>query len=67
MSTGLSRYPLELVDSHAEALRDRFYVLMEDDLFIQAITYGTNHAKRVMQRFNAARAAFKEVFGDHSA
>lgn len=68
MSTGLSRYPEEIVKSHAEALRNAFYSLMDDhEEFVKAITYGTNASRQVRSRFSTATAMFKEVFGAHPA
>lgn len=68
MSTGLSRYPEEIVKSHAEALRNAFYSLMDDhEEFVKAITYGTNASRQVRSRFSTATAMFKEVFGAYPA
>ena len=63
MSTGLSRFPREVVADRVDDLRDAFYELMKDDQFIASITYGTNDTKRVSHRFNAANTMFQEVFG----
>ena len=63
MSTGLSRYTESNVKHHADATRAIFYGLMDDDDFITAVTYGTNHPKKVADRFSAVRAALEEVFG----
>ncbi len=63
MSTGLSRFPREVVEDRVDDLRDAFYELMKDDQFIASITYGTNDTKRVSHRFNAANTMFQEVFG----
>lgn len=67
MSTGLSRYAEPIVKHHADALRDRFYELMDDDDFITAVTYGTNHPKKVAYRFYAVRTALTEVFDADAA
>ena len=67
MSTGLSRYPEEVVKSRAQVLRSRFYSLMDDNEFVTAITYSTNHAKQVRRRFRIADKMFKEVLGAHTA
>ena len=63
MSTALSRHTESNVKHHADATRDRFYGLMDDEDFITAVTYSTNHPKKVADRFSAVRAALEEVFG----
>ena len=63
MSTGLSRYTEPVVKYHTDALRDKFYELMDDESFITAITYGPNDPKKVAYRFSAVRTALNEVFG----
>ncbi len=65
MSTGLSRYPEHLVETRAESLKASFFLLMKDDEFITAITYGPNDIKKVRHRFRTAEAMFREVFSDH--
>ncbi len=66
MTTGLSRFPQELVKSRACALKKAFHKLMKDDDFITSITYGTNDTRRVDHRFNATAKMFQEVFGADS-
>ena len=64
MSTGLSRFPKEVVEDRADVLRGDFHALMKDADFIASITYGTNATIRVNHRFNAAAAAmFQETLG----
>jgi hypothetical protein len=63
MSTGLATYPEELVRVRIEDLRSAFYVLLEDEAFNDAITYGTNDMRKVNYRFQAARTMFQEVLG----
>ncbi len=36
---------------------------MDDEDFIDSVTYSPNSTKKVRQRFNAAAAMFQEVFG----
>ncbi len=67
MSTGLSRYPENMVESHADTLRSKFYSLMVNREFVTAVTYSTNHAKQVRHRFRIAGKMFKEVFGAQTA
>jgi len=62
MSTGLSRYPVQIVKDRTDDLKAGFYRLMEDEGFIDAITYGTNDMNKVRYRFAVSRALFKEVF-----
>lgn len=64
MTTGLSRIDTHTVSTHADALQEGFYRLMEDEDFKAAITYGTNATRRVTARFGIAKGLFKEVFGD---
>jgi hypothetical protein len=63
MSTGLSRFPKEVVEDRADVLRDEFHALIKDADFIASITYGTNATIRVNHRFNAAAAMFQETLG----
>ncbi|MYD91364.1 MAG: DUF262 domain-containing protein [Caldilineaceae bacterium SB0662_bin_9] len=67
MVTGLSRLPCELVKERAEHLRSAFYNLMDDEDFMDSITYGTNDTKRVERRFKTAHGVIQEVFDDHPA
>jgi hypothetical protein len=67
MSTGLSRYTEPIVKYHADALRDKFYGLMDDEGFITAVTYGPNDPKKVAYRFSAVRTALNEVFDADAA
>nr|VFJ53814.1 MAG: Protein of unknown function DUF262 [Candidatus Kentron sp. FW] len=62
MSTGLSRYPESLVEERAAVLKNAFFRLMEDNEFIDSITYGTSDIKKVRHRFLAAREMFQRVF-----
>jgi len=64
MSTSLARVPEEQVRERAEKLRDRFYALMKDDKFVDAITYGPNAQKQVRYRFDVMQWTLAEVFGD---
>lgn len=66
IATGLSRIDFDVVNTHADALQEKFYELMGDDDFIAAVTYGTNDTKRVTSRFQIANAMFAEVFGAHA-
>ena len=63
MSTGLSRYSAPRVEECADELRSGFFLLMEDDDFRNAITYGPNDPKKVRYRFSAAERMLEEVFG----
>ncbi len=67
MATGLSRYSEEVVESRAEDLRGAFYLLMDDEEFINSITYSTNSTRRIRHRFRVAGAMFEEVFGARTA
>jgi hypothetical protein len=62
LSTGLSRYPEEVVLERKDTLLERFYALMDDDLFIRSITYGPNTAKEVRRRFDVMEQTLTEVF-----
>jgi Protein of unknown function DUF262 len=55
MSTGLSRHPKEIVQSHAEELRKGFYGLMEDSNFVDSITYSPSSTRKVKHRFETAK------------
>ena len=62
LSTGLSRFPEEVVLAHKEALLHRYYGLMKDEAFIRSITYGPNTAKEVQHRFSVMARTLAEVF-----
>ena len=61
MSTGLSRYSREQVDASADALREAFHDLLNDEEFNIAITYGPNDPRKVRHRFEAAYAMMQEI------
>ena len=67
MSTGLSRYTEPIVRYHANALREKFYELVDDENFITAVTYGPNDPKKVAYRLSAVRTALNEVFDADAA
>lgn len=62
MSTGLARFSEERVLEKADVLREKFYLLMDDNEFSRAVTYSTNTPKEVRTRFRIAKAMFDEVF-----
>ena len=66
MSTGLSRYEENLVQSRIEPLRQAIYTLLKKEEFNNAITYAPNDAERVRMRFQLAQKVFKEVLGAHT-
>jgi hypothetical protein len=66
LSTGLSHYPEQLVQTKAEKLKAEIYRLFSDEEFIDAITLGTNQANRVRERFQKIESVLKEVLGDYS-
>ena len=63
MSTGFSRYPREAVEDNATAAQEKFYRLLENDDFVDAITRGPNGANQVKRRFAIAKEMFEGVFG----
>lgn len=63
MSTMLSRYPEDKVLERADELRAAFYRLMNDELFIESITYSPNSTNKVRRRFEVASRMAVEVFG----
>lgn len=65
MTTGLSRYSALEVQGRANDLRERFFRLLGDSDFNDAITYGPNSVKKVRRRFEMAHEMFVEVFGAH--
>ncbi len=67
MSTGLSLYPREVVEEHAQALREGFFKLLRTWTFDDSITYGTNGVKQVRRRFTMAKSMFKDVVGAYTA
>ena len=65
MSTGFSHYPVDLVESQVEHLRQAVYRMLEDEKFNTAITYGPNDARKVKFRFGMATEAFREILVAH--
>ncbi len=65
MSTGLSRYAEEQVETNAGILRLAFYELLKDEEFNNAITYGTNDTRRVRRRFEMTTQRFEEILCAH--
>lgn len=65
MSTGLSRYPESLIEARTEELKSRFYSLMNNAVFKEAISLGTNQVARVNARFELTSSMLEEVFSDH--
>ena len=66
MVTGLARYDESEVKSRTTHLREAFQKLLQDAAFNDAITYGTNQARKVRQRFVSAGIMLQEVFGADS-
>lgn len=62
MSTGLSKFPENVVAERKEMLKSHFFSLMNDEPFIRSITYGPNSAKEVRHRFDVMRRTLAEVF-----
>ena len=62
MSTGLSHYDRDRVKESADDLRESVCELLQDEEFVEAITYSTNDSKRVRKRFDLAGRMFQEVF-----
>ena len=67
MSTGLSRYPRNIVEGRSTAVRGAFFRLLDNEDFSDSITRGPNSVKQVRSRFGMARAMFEEVFGAYPA
>ena len=67
MSTGLSHYAEEHVESFLDPLRHATYELLNDEKFNTAITYGTNDTRRVRERFAATKKMFEEILGAYPA
>lgn len=61
MSTGLSQYSIDLVDTYSEELKLSFSNLMMEEEFSKSITAGTNEVKKVQYRFSAVREMLEEV------
>ncbi len=67
MSTGLSLYSEQYVETNAKSLRDAFYALMQNQEFVTCITYGPNDPRKVRGRFAQAEQMFQEVLGAHAS
>jgi hypothetical protein len=55
MMVGLAKYSSEQVNSHSGQIKERFYELLDDKDFNNAITLGTNSSRSVNYRFNAVK------------
>ena len=66
MSTGLAHHSPAHIKGHAESLREAIQLLLWEDEFNTAITYGPNDPKKVKTRFEMARTALEEILGDHA-
>ena len=65
MCTGLSRYTVNRILARPDALRHAIHLLLKNEDFNTAITYGPNDARKVRLRFQMAREAFEEILGAH--
>ena len=65
MSTGLSHYTASQIEARTEPLREAVYLLLWEEAFNTAITYGPNDPRKVKTRFDMSRTALREVLGDH--
>lgn len=63
MSTGLSHYHPQDIKDRSDEIKDGFYRLMADHLFIDSITRGPNTPKQVRTRFRLTREMLEGVFG----
>ena len=66
MSTGLTRYSKQQVETKSDALRHGFALLMNDDQFMDSITIGSSDVRKVRYRFQRADAMFQEAFDDRA-
>ena len=66
MSTGLSRYSEERVESHADELCSALQDLLANEEFNDSITYATNGTPRVRTRFQLTRSVFEGILGAHT-
>lgn len=64
MSVGLSQYSENIVEARAEQLRAEFYELLKNQVFLDAITLGTNQVSRVKDRFSMFNQLLSEVLDD---
>jgi hypothetical protein len=62
MMSGLASRTEAAVTERAEALRQAFYLRLDDPRFVQAITYGTNATREVRARLEIGAAMMTEVF-----
>ncbi len=60
-STGLSRYPEQVIEARTEYIQSGFEYLMQDQLFMQSITTGTNDRLRVNNRFKMVNTMLQEA------
>lgn len=63
MTTGLSSQSESTIEEHKDQLRYEFYGLMNNEYFVQSISYATNDIRSVNSRFYISRMMFEGVFG----
>ena len=66
MVTGLARYSAVQINTRAEKLREAVHLLLWEEAFNTAITYGPNDPRKVKTRFQMSRSVLMEVLGDYS-
>ena len=66
MSTGLTRYSKQQVETKIDDLRHGFDRLMNDDQFMDSITIGSSDVRKVRYRFQRSEAMFQETFDDRA-
>ena len=66
MSTGLSHYTVDQIESCRADVRSAFYSLLEGGDYNDAITYGTSDTRKVKYRFEATRKVLEDVLGAHT-
>lgn len=60
-SVFLAKYQEQFVKNHASKIRTKFYDLMRDNTFLQAITLSTNSSSRVKERFDRVARALEGI------
>lgn len=62
LSYACARIPARTLRRHADDIRTRVCALLDDDDFLDAITYGTNSTLKVLGRFEAAKIVLEEFW-----
>jgi hypothetical protein len=63
-SIALSRYPTDIIEAHANPLKDIFLELFNDSDYLKSVTVGTGSPNSVSIRMSKTQLALEDYFND---